>query len=434
MKYFILAGGSGTRWNHYKGVDKCLLTIDGETLIDRTVRLLEENNIKGEDVVVCGNEEIRDTLFLDEQIHVGADAEFTFLKAGSKREAFQEIAEIAKQPFVALLGDTYYTEAIIKDIVERPVRKWAHWFNPNPNKYTGKPWSEGYCHKVMDWEWWIIQMKDFNARVKAGEIDDGRDYAINGFLEGRPMNMVYFHDFSYISDVDIYWNDQTDDFDFPVDYDRFIENMRRVNPVKLSVVIPFYNAGNLLKNLLAKIAVLKTKSALFSDEIEVIVDDDGSVEDTHWLNKEDIVVVHKPHNNAASARNVGMRAATGQYITFVDADDEILDNFFDAIAKAITNNPTDVMNFRAKCEDGANKHHPYTIWAKVFRTEFARKFQFDEALNSGEDGRFWGEIERDQNHTYKKVDETIYYYHWSANPNSLCKRVNRGELPKEKNV
>lgn len=42
--WFILAGGSATRWQGYQGEkNKCFVKIDGERLIDRTERLLKEN-------------------------------------------------------------------------------------------------------------------------------------------------------------------------------------------------------------------------------------------------------------------------------------------------------------------------------------------------------------------------------------------------------
>ena len=433
MRYYILAGGSGTRWNNYKGRDKCLLLINGEMLLDRTVRLLLDNGVEAKDIIICGNEAVRDGIYLDDSLHIAADAEFEMLGANSKREAFEMVGEMAKGPFAILLGDTYYTEAIIKDIVERPVKKWAHWFNPNPNKYTGCPWSEGYCHKVMDWEWWNIQMRDFNARVRAGEIEDGRDYAINGFLEDRPMNMIYFHDFSYMSDVDIYWNDETDDFDFPEDYDRFIERFGKPLGVELSVVIPTFNNSETLRVMLAKLLKQSAEQALYN-QVEIVVIDDGSTEDMHWLNKLGITVIHKPNGGVSSARNVGMRAAVGKYIAFVDSDDEILDNYLPTIWRELQEHKdegVDIFDFKAKCEDGSDMFHWGTVWPKVFRREFILDVPFDETLNSGEDGRWFKQLETKMRSTIK-TPETIYFYHWSANPNSLCKRVNRGELPKEK--
>ena len=42
MKYIIMADGKGKRWNYYNDIPKHLIEIDGETLLERTVRLLKK--------------------------------------------------------------------------------------------------------------------------------------------------------------------------------------------------------------------------------------------------------------------------------------------------------------------------------------------------------------------------------------------------------
>ncbi|TRZ52750.1 glycosyltransferase [bacterium] len=89
------------------------------------------------------------------------------------------------------------------------------------------------------------------------------------------------------------------------------------NPT-VSVVIPAYNAsrwiGETLDSILAQ---------AFRD-FEVIVVDDGSTDDTAAVVAgfgDRVCCIHKPNGGAPSARNVGIRAARGEYIAFVDADD-----------------------------------------------------------------------------------------------------------------
>lgn len=45
MKYVIMAAGEGKRWNNFLGVPKHLIEINGETLLERTTRLLKENGV-----------------------------------------------------------------------------------------------------------------------------------------------------------------------------------------------------------------------------------------------------------------------------------------------------------------------------------------------------------------------------------------------------
>ena len=53
MRFVIMADGQGTRWNNYMGIPKHLIEIDGEPIIARTVRLLNEiAKERGEDADV----------------------------------------------------------------------------------------------------------------------------------------------------------------------------------------------------------------------------------------------------------------------------------------------------------------------------------------------------------------------------------------------
>jgi len=86
----------------------------------------------------------------------------------------------------------------------------------------------------------------------------------------------------------------------------------------VSVVIPAYNASQRIGETL--------QSVLAQDftDFEVIVVDDGSTDDTATVVAnfgERVRCIQKLNEGTASARNVGIRAARGEYIAFVDADD-----------------------------------------------------------------------------------------------------------------
>lgn len=86
----------------------------------------------------------------------------------------------------------------------------------------------------------------------------------------------------------------------------------------VSVVIPTYNASRWIGETL--------ESVLAQDftDFEIIVVDDGSTDDTAQVVAgygERVCCIHKPNGGAGSARNVGIRAARGEYVAFVDADD-----------------------------------------------------------------------------------------------------------------
>lgn len=91
----------------------------------------------------------------------------------------------------------------------------------------------------------------------------------------------------------------------------------------ISVIVPIYNAGNALSRCIDSIL-----GQVFSD-FELILVDDGSVDvsgqiaDNYSANDSRIRVFHKENGGVASARNLGLDEAMGQWITFCDADDYV---------------------------------------------------------------------------------------------------------------
>ena len=86
---------------------------------------------------------------------------------------------------------------------------------------------------------------------------------------------------------------------------------------KVSVVVPVYNGRETIAN---------TVNALLLQTLtphEIIVVDDGSTDGSREILEgfgSQITVLSKPNGGPASARNVGIRAATGDFVAFTDSD------------------------------------------------------------------------------------------------------------------
>lgn len=88
----------------------------------------------------------------------------------------------------------------------------------------------------------------------------------------------------------------------------------------LSIIIPLYNAENYVAQALDSVFAQKNVN------IEVIVVDDGSVDNSAAIVAKYPVKYFKIKNSGASAaRNYGLDSATGDYVMFLDADDFITD-------------------------------------------------------------------------------------------------------------
>ncbi|GFO86211.1 glycosyltransferase family 2 protein [Anaerostipes butyraticus] len=93
--------------------------------------------------------------------------------------------------------------------------------------------------------------------------------------------------------------------------------------VEVSIVIPAYNIASYVGKCLESVLAQTLK------DIEVIVVDDGSTDETVeviklYKNKDKrIKLIQKENGGVTSARLAGIRVATGEYIGFVDGDDQI---------------------------------------------------------------------------------------------------------------
>ena len=98
---------------------------------------------------------------------------------------------------------------------------------------------------------------------------------------------------------------------------------------KLTVVVPMYNQEKYIKNCLESIM---QQSVL--DDIEVIVVDDGSTDNSYNICKEiaekdkRLKIVRQKNKGLTGARNTGIENCHTQYITFVDADDFVSDSAY----------------------------------------------------------------------------------------------------------
>lgn len=98
---------------------------------------------------------------------------------------------------------------------------------------------------------------------------------------------------------------------------------------KVSIIVPVYNAEKYLQECVESV-LCQTLS-----DIELILVDDGSTDssptlcDQYAAQDRRVKVIHKPNGRAASARNAGLRAASGEYVAFVDADDWISPDMYE---------------------------------------------------------------------------------------------------------
>lgn len=106
--------------------------------------------------------------------------------------------------------------------------------------------------------------------------------------------------------------------------------------MKISVVIPAFNEEKLLSATLERIRAASTSFQVLGWEMEWIVCDNNSTDRTAALAQAGGArVVFEPQNQIARARNTGARAATGDWLVFVDADSHPTQELFAEVAREI---------------------------------------------------------------------------------------------------
>ena len=110
----------------------------------------------------------------------------------------------------------------------------------------------------------------------------------------------------------------------------------------LSVIVPAFNASGFIDRCLKSILNQSGVS------LEVIVVDDGSTDDTvekvekHSHGSQRVTVLTGPNEGPARARNRGIGAARGKYITFADADDEVLAGAYATLVDSLERTGSDI--------------------------------------------------------------------------------------------
>lgn len=191
-----------------------------------------------------------------------------------------------------------------------------------------------------------------------------------------------------------------------------------MDKVKISIVIPVYNAEEYLDACLSSILSQDMHS------YEVILVDDGSTDssplicDRYSATDSRFRTIHKPNGGVSSARNAGIALAQGEYVMFVDSDDALAPSALSLMSSITVGQPDIVIGgfniYQGEIPFGtiipyesefyplaglselfdATMHRCGELfrgpWAKLYRLDVIRKnsLRFDEKLSYAEDKLF----------------------------------------------
>lgn len=242
---------------------------------------------------------------------------------------------------------------------------------------------------------------------------------------------------------------------------------------KVSVVIPVYKVEPFLRRCVDSV-LHQTLT-----DLDIVLVDDGSTDhcpqicDSYAQQDSRVQVIHKQNGGLASARNAGMRAATGEYLFFLDSDDWIEADGMETLYQLACRYQVDFVRYRAIRTGwpGLPEQAPCMLeeprempggyydksriekelyprllmtnqltlgpvvgaWGALYKTEFLMKNQlfFSEEIRFSEDVLFSAQVVYAANHFYYLDQAGIYHYFY--NPASISKsfRADRWESCKQ---
>jgi len=198
-----------------------------------------------------------------------------------------------------------------------------------------------------------------------------------------------------------------------------LEEFEKLDSYKtFSVIMASYNNEQYLGDAVESLTV---QNFGFEHNVELIIVDDGSNDDSLKIAKKyqedypyNIQVISKENGGQASARNLGLKYAKGDYINFLDSDDKLSPNTFNAVYDFLVKNPAadvisipitffdnqkgpHILNYKYKKEEMVNlldePDYPQLSASSAFiKMEAVGNLRFNTNLVNSEDALFINKI------------------------------------------
>jgi len=220
---------------------------------------------------------------------------------------------------------------------------------------------------------------------------------------------------------------------------------------KISIIIPVYNVSAYIRKCISSVL------AQTHDNLEILLINDGSTDgsgeicDEYAKMDKRVRVFHQSNKGVSSARNVGLKNLTGQYVGFVDSDDWIEPNMYELLHKAVKSKNVQV-GVCSYFKDTDNESVPIinrnaipdeviptkdlltyplkrdyymgfcgTLWNKLFSANVIKKSEvsFHKETKYGEDILFYSNLVIKEKCTGTYVDKPLY--HWYQRKTSASK-------------
>ena len=202
----------------------------------------------------------------------------------------------------------------------------------------------------------------------------------------------------------------------------------------ISVIIPFFNSESCIGRMLDSIL----SSTYMPSEILLI--DDGSTDNSkeiieQYSSKHSFIkYVKKDHSGVSASRNLGIKLATGDFISFLDSDDYIEPNMYELMAAAIKDDSFDgcLCGYFTHKEQLVTEYYSKTmdvlfsddilrlmftddnvrgfLFTRLFKADLLKSISFDEDIAMCEDLLFQSRFFSLNKVKFAYVKEPLYHY------------------------
>ncbi len=255
MKYIIMCGGTYPKWESPRQLSK----VNGEVLVERTIRLLKENGIN--DIAVSTNDERFN--YLDVEIlhnkkdkYISWDEQETKLSSHSWLNAYYPVNE----QVCYLHGDVYFSDEAIKTIVETKVKDTMFFCTPDKMDVKQKDrrnvkGREPLAYKVVNYKLFRNAVDDLLNMIDRGEFKEAKcppiAWNVYRYLNGLDIGKKaeWFGDLNSIFESKgdyVVINDYTTDVDKIEDITDIENSLKGGNMIKVEVIAEF-NYGDFYK-------------------------------------------------------------------------------------------------------------------------------------------------------------------------------------------
>lgn len=243
--------------------------------------------------------------------------------------------------------------------------------------------------------------------------------------------------------------------------------------IKLSIIVAIYNVDKYIEQC------IKSLINNMNEFVELILVDDGSTDTSssicdNYSKFENVKVIHQKNSGVSVARNIGIENSIGKWITFVDGDDFVENEFITEILNCIDKYDTDMIVFNYKAYINMENNYecrtiPFsgskyitdeknffqkrmisqyynggdqktivssgTTWCKVVKKDVIIKnnIRFKPGLIKAQDTIFWLNVTENVESIFY-LDKCLYNYRLSLNSISSGKRFIKNSVMEFNNL